>query len=226
MITEVSHTIVNSRKNSCFSPFYRHSCQNIQNLDFHIQDQLQHKVTLKLIFAEPVFTEIQFGIPASDDFMMIESLVSDIPTALKTPKLFPLFSLCKDDMNKMNVDIVTKNNIDIANVADAVIVGIGDADTTATLVDAEAINVEGPTVFEFRSDCNVDDVTVLPKELSSYSHCICFTSARRNRLKHLCTIASWRAIKLMGGWIMVILLVFWLASIFSLSTFPENPLKF
>ena len=65
-----------------------------------------------------------------------------------------------------------------------------------------------------------------PEELLSYSHCIRFTSARRNRLKHLCTIASWRAIKLMVGWIMVILFVLWLASLFSLSTFPENPLKF
>ena len=157
LITEIPYTI-NSKTISFYSPFYRYSCQDFQN--FHIQEQLQHKVTLKSLFAEPLFTEIQFGTPASDDFMMIESLVLEIPTALKTPKFSLSSSVSKDDKNEMNVDVVTKNNIDIvtADKNDIDIVNIADAVTAGT-VDAENIAVDSPTVIEFRSDGNVDDVT-------------------------------------------------------------------
>ena len=71
-----------------------------------------------------------------------------------------------------------------------------------------------------------NDVTILPADIKSYSQTIRLVSARRKRLKGLCNAAIWRAIKLLGGWVCIILLVFWLSSIFGLSTFPTNPLKF
>ena len=37
--------------------------------------------------------------------------------------------------------------------------------------------------------------------------------------------ATWRTVKLIGGWIMLFLFVFWLSNFFSLYPLPDNPLK-
>ena len=72
---------------------------------------------------------------------------------------------------------------------------------------------------------NRHDVTVLPEEVNSFSQLLYFTSERTNRLQSLRNTAIWRAMKLLGGWICIILFVFWLSSIFSPSSFPSNPFK-
>ena len=74
---------------------------------------------------------------------------------------------------------------------------------------------------------NAIDVTVLPENLSSYSHCLHFTSARMNRLRLLRDAAVWRAVGLFCGWLLVTLFFWWLSSKLSLSSiFAINPLKY
>ena len=72
---------------------------------------------------------------------------------------------------------------------------------------------------------NVNDVTILPENILSFSHCLRFTSKRTERLKSVRETAQWRAIKLCASWICIILFVLWLASVILFSTFPTNPLK-
>ena len=92
-------------------------------------------------------------------------------------------------------------------------------------VDMKCYSVESVKCTDVVTN-DVNDVTILPADIKSYLQTICLVSARRKRLKGLCNAATWRAIKLMGGWVCIILLVFWLSSIFGLSIFPTNPLKY
>ena len=107
---------------------------------------------------------------------------------------------------------------------------INDIDVVKDIVENDDIAVDSaiemPSSSNVKSYSDVYDVTVLPEELSSYSHCLYFMSARRNRLRLLRDAAIWRAIKLLGGWIMVFLFVFWLSSIFTLTLFLITPLSF
>ena len=102
-------------------------------------------------------------------------------------------------------------------------------------VDAN-VNIVGSDLSEAIADSAQDktavsndvyDVTILPEKISSFSHCLYFMSARRNRLSQLRDAAVWRAIQLSLGWFLITLFVFWLSSNFSpASTFPTNPLRY
>ena len=73
---------------------------------------------------------------------------------------------------------------------------------------------------------NCNDVTVLPEEVNSFSQFLYLTSERTKRLQSLRNTAIWRAMKLAGGWICIILFVFWLSFIFLPWSFPSNPFKY
>ena len=175
------------------------------------QPQLRPEcISLEHLFAEPLFSRIEFGLPSSKDYMMIEPLFLN----LNLPGEFKNGSngddvrkiglnCCASDTIMNNIDDIVEDEIDKINAA-----------------------IEMPCRSSIISYSDVYDVTVLPGELSSYSHCLKFMSARRNRLGSLRDAAIWRAIKLLSGWIMVFLFVFWLSSILTASFFPDNPIKF
>ena len=76
------------------------------------------------------------------------------------------------------------------------------------------------------SKTKVNDVTVYPQELSSFSQCLCFTSNRSNRLKLLRDKAIWRSFGLLCGWLFTILFVFCYHHIFPSLAFQRILLSF
>ena len=174
--------------------------------------------TLEPIFAEPLFTGIKYGSPASENYMMIEPLfseslgISKVNNNLSPSGVFTecyqssLYRTCRTKSNHTSTPSPSISNV----VADSENINDNYVDT-GKRID--------------RTTNGEDDVTVLPEYLKSFSQTILLTSARRKRLRSLCNEAVWRAIKMLGGWVCIILLVFWLSSILGLSTFPANPLK-
>ena len=123
----------------------------------------------------------------------------------------------------------------MVNVVDNSVIGrniidVHDAENTETdAIDAVYVSdVQNNVGVVNSSDGLITkiDVTVYPQDLSSFSQCLYFTSTRSNRLKLLRDTAIWRSIGLLCGWLFTVLFVFWLSSILSLSSFPENPFKF
>ena len=164
-----------------------------------LQNERTENIILSPVYAEPLFTGINYGNPASEDYMMIE----------------PLF-ISKGDTPRYFESVLQQNNTQTCF-----------GGVSAVIVNEETVKCSVNSVKEFYVITNdSDDVTILPEALTSSLHCLRLVSARRARLRGLCNTAIWRAIKMLAAWICVILFVFWLSSIFSLSTFPENPFKF
>ena len=138
-------------------------------------------INLSSIYADPLFLGIKFGSPASKDYMMIKPIFEH---SLSRPK-FRKIPFHRSISNMQ------------CHVCDKYSSGKGGRSVGAKAVttDDKVIVVDSET--NVRSNCNIYDDTVLPDELISYSHCMRLVSARRNRLRDLCNIASWRAIKLM-----------------------------
>ena len=220
------HTTVISIKNDKAA-----SQTNFSNLSMQNSKSF---LTLKPIFAEPLFTGIEYETPASENYMMIEPLFSEFLDSLETEKALPSSepqsnkSKCIERLNEESgstkLDCVTcgtsnifNKNIAIDNDIDELfVVDIGEPNhSVVSSVKASVV-----------SNNDSDNVTILPEAVTSFSHCLRLVSARSKRLRGLCNTAIWRSIKILAAWICVILFVFWLASFFSLSTFPENPLKF
>ena len=143
--------------------------------------------------------------------MMIESLFSELPTPQNNGKLELNVNCLGHGHGSQDV----KEIIEIDEITEII-----DVNTAVINIVADAVDVD-------RKSChNVLDVTILPENISSYSQCLYFTSARSTRLGLLRGAAIWRAIRLLGGWIMVFLFVFGLSFILTASSFPDNPIKF
>ncbi len=118
---------------------------------------------------EPIFTEIPFGTPASDDYRIIESLFAGIPDT--TPPSRDVGSSVN------NLDIVHSSNI-VRAYSDIYNPDVIDMNTTKV----DAIDVNEVTD-------STTDVTVLPQDTTSYLHLLHLISARTTRLATLRTAA-------------------------------------
>ncbi len=109
-------------------------------------------VVLEPLYAEPLFTEISYGSPASEDYMIIEPLFSNFPSVahIHNPNINKgTFSL---------MDIESRGTRYFSN-------DFGNSNMNMLI-----------------SSSITDDVTVLPEYITSYSQFLRFVSARTARL--------------------------------------------
>ena len=164
-------------------------------------------IVLECLFAEPLFSEIEFGLPSSEDYTMIEPLFSKHGSF--TPSKANHTNSCIG-RNIENDHVAINKNVTV-------------------IVDDDEIrnySVSNSMIGHNVNTNDSGDVTILPEALKSFPHCLHLVAARSERLKILRNTAIWRSIKLSAAWICVILFVFWLSSIFFSSTLPNNPFKF
>ena len=153
-------------------------------------------IIMKCLFAEPLFSKIEFGLPYSEDYMSIESLFSDSTTSFEG-----------NMGNSGEISEVVNGLKKAKNIVAVDAVGSDVLENVYTVDNADAVTMNE----NCKSYCDANDVTVLPEKLTSYSHCLYFTSVRSNRLCLLRKAATWRVVKLIVGWIMLYLFVYWLS---------------
>ena len=139
-------------------------------------------VLIKPLFAEPVFTEIPYGSPASEDYMIIEPLFPEFPSVnyisdsgITSGNV--MVSTCQtSDINVDNsINFIDNANDDnfIDNANDDNFIDIANDDNFI-----DNANDDNAVLI----DSSDTDVTVLPQNISSYTHFLRFVSARSARM--------------------------------------------